>query len=86
MKNVLLLIFLKQFLKRMFAKILREIELLEEFGLSLGMLHIKKITDTKALWELRFKQSTNSYRVFYSAKSNDYSFKYFSKENSKDTR
>ena len=33
------------------AKILREIDLLEEFGLSLGMPHIK--------------QSSNNYRVFY---------------------
>ncbi len=57
--------FFKTIPKKDVAKILREIELLEEFGLSLGMPHIKKIAGTKALWELRVKQSTNNYRVFY---------------------
>ena len=47
------------------AKILREIDLLEEFGLSLGMPHIKKMTGSDNLWELRVKQSSNNYRVFY---------------------
>lgn len=57
--------FLKSIPKKDAAKILKEIELLEEFGLSLGMPHIKKIAGTKDLWELRIKQSTNNYRVFY---------------------
>lgn len=44
---------------------IREIDLLEEFGLSLGMPHIKKLVDSDDIWELRTKISTNSYRVFY---------------------
>lgn len=46
------------------AKILREIDLLEEFGLFLGEPHIKKMQGTD-LWELRVKQSTNNYRILY---------------------
>lgn len=51
--------------KKDVAKILREIDLLEEFGLSLGMPYIKKLTGTKDLWELRIKQSTHNYRIFF---------------------
>jgi phage-related protein len=47
------------------AKILREIDLLETHGFYLGMPHIKKMAGTKDLWELRVKQSSNNYRVFY---------------------
>ncbi len=47
------------------AKILREIELLQEFGLALGMPHIKKLHGSEDLWELRIKQSSNNFRVFY---------------------
>ncbi len=47
------------------AKILREIDLLEEFGLSLGMPHIRKIQGSEDLWELRIKHSTNNFRIFY---------------------
>lgn len=47
------------------AKILREIDLLEEFGFSLGMPYIRKMEGTKELWELRIKQSSNNYRVFF---------------------
>nr|WP_041720955.1 type II toxin-antitoxin system RelE/ParE family toxin [Alkaliphilus metalliredigens] len=47
------------------AKILREIDLLSEFGLSLGMPHIKKIQGIDALWELRIKHSSNIFRIFY---------------------
>ncbi|WP_267459408.1 type II toxin-antitoxin system RelE/ParE family toxin [Fusibacter ferrireducens] len=77
--------FLKSIPKKDAAKILKEIELLEEFGLSLGMPHIKKIAGTKDLWELRIKQSTYNYRVFYYAWSCYYSVKCFSKEVSKDS-
>ena len=35
------------------AKILREIDMLEEFGLFLGMPHIKKLKGYNDLWELR---------------------------------
>lgn len=47
------------------AKILREIDLLAKFGFSLGMPHIKRITGTDSLWELRIKHGSNNYRIFY---------------------
>ena len=48
------------------AKILREIDLLQEFGLFLGLPHIKKLEGSyNKLWELRIKQSTNDFRIFY---------------------
>ncbi|MBU7008889.1 type II toxin-antitoxin system RelE/ParE family toxin [Phosphitispora fastidiosa] len=47
------------------AKILREIDLLEEFGLALGMPHIRKMHGTEDIWELRIKHSTNNFRIFY---------------------
>lgn len=47
------------------AKILREIDLLEKFGLSLGYPHIKKINSKENIWELRIKHSSNHYRIFY---------------------
>jgi phage-related protein len=57
--------FLKQLNPKDQAKILREIDLLTEFGFSLGMPHIKKMSGTKDLWELRIKQSSNNFRIFY---------------------
>jgi phage-related protein len=57
--------FLTSIPKKDTAKILREIDLLEEFGLSLGMPHIKKLVDSDSLWELRVQYSNNSYRIFY---------------------
>lgn len=48
------------------AKILREIDLLQDFGLFLGSPHIKKLEGQyNKLWELRIKQSTNDFRVFF---------------------
>ena len=47
------------------AKILREIELLEEFGLFLGMPHLKKLKGYDDLWELRIKHSSNIFRIFF---------------------
>ena len=47
------------------AKILREIDLLEEFGLPLGMPHIRKIQGYEDIWELRIKHSSNNFRIFY---------------------
>jgi phage-related protein len=44
---------------------LREIDLLAEFGFSLGMPHIKKMQGTEDLWELRIKHSSNNFRIFY---------------------
>ncbi|MDI3548594.1 MAG: hypothetical protein PWR10_2246 [Halanaerobiales bacterium] len=48
------------------AKILREIDLLEEFGLFLGMPHIRKLKGTNNnLWELRIKHSSNIFRILF---------------------
>ena len=47
------------------AKILREIDLLEEFGLFLGMPHIKKLKNYNDLWELRIKHSSNIFRILF---------------------
>jgi len=47
------------------AKILREIDLLEEFGLFLGMPHIKKLNGYNDLWELRIKHSSNIFRILF---------------------
>ena len=47
------------------AKILREIDLLEEFGLFLGMPHIRKIKSIKNIWELRIKHSSILFRILF---------------------
>lgn len=47
------------------AKILREVDLLEEFGLFLGMPHIKKLKGYNDLWELRIKHSSNIFRILF---------------------
>lgn len=47
-------------------KVVRTLELLEEFGISLGRPHVKKLTGTP-LWELRILGS-DSIRIFYVAK------------------
>lgn len=57
--------FLKSLPKKDVAKILREIDLLEEFGLALGMPYIKKLVNSEDIWELRIKFSSNNYRIFY---------------------
>lgn len=58
--------FLNQLNLKEQAKILREIDLLQEYGLFLGPPHIKKLEGRyNKLWELRIKQSTNDFRVFY---------------------
>lgn len=59
-----------EFLKRLNlkeqAKVLREIDLLQEFGLFLGPPHIKKLEGPyNKIWELRIKQSTNDFRIFF---------------------
>lgn len=45
------------------AKVIREIELLEQYGTELREPHTKHIEGP--IWELRIKFSTNSYRIFY---------------------
>ncbi|MDX9872523.1 MAG: type II toxin-antitoxin system RelE/ParE family toxin [Clostridia bacterium] len=58
--------FLSQLSSKEQAKILREIDLLQEYGLFLGPPHIKKLEGRyNRLWELRIKQSTNDFRIFY---------------------
>jgi phage-related protein len=49
------------------AKIIRQIELLEEYGINLSYPYAEKIKGEqyKGLWELRIKFSTNSFRIFY---------------------
>ncbi len=47
------------------AKILREIDMLKQFGFALGMPYIKKIEGFDKLWELRVKYSSHNYRVFF---------------------
>lgn len=65
--------FLKTLPKKDLAKILREIDLLAEYGYKLGMPHVKKMKGTDDIWELRIKISSNNYRVFYfTLKENTY--------------
>ncbi len=46
------------------AKILREIDLLEEYGLSLGFPHVRKIVKSE-LWELRIRLGSNIFRILF---------------------
>lgn len=57
--------FLKNCSAKEQAKILREIDLLEELGLSLGMPHLRKIEGTEDIWELRIRLASNQFRLFY---------------------
>ena len=57
--------FLTTIPKKDLSKILREIDLLQEFGFQLGMPHVKKMKGTEDIWELRIKIASNNYRVFY---------------------
>jgi phage-related protein len=49
------------------AKLKREIDLLEEFGINLAYPHTKKVQGDqyKGLWELRVKFASDIARVFY---------------------
>ena len=49
--------------KKLKAKILKDIQLLEQFGTDLGMPHARHLED--GIWELRTKQSTNISRILY---------------------
>ena len=49
------------------VKIIREIDLLKEFGTLIGMPHVRKIKGHDELWELRVTSRTNKYRIFYFA-------------------
>ena len=45
------------------AKVARTIDLLEQFGIELGMPYAKHIEEE--LWELRTRVGTNQYRIIY---------------------
>ncbi len=47
------------------AKIVRAFDLLEEFGVALGMPHVRNIKGHRKLWELRVQVAKSAYRVFY---------------------
>ena len=48
------------------AKIYRHIDLLQEFGLSLGQPYIEKLAGSD-VWELKIRYSSNRYRILYFA-------------------
>ena len=50
------------------AKIYRHIDLLQDFGLSLGQPYIEKLTGSD-VWELKIRYSSNRYRILYFASS-----------------
>ncbi len=45
------------------ARVARTLDLLEEFGIELGMPYTKHLE--KQLWELRVRQARNRYRIIY---------------------
>ena len=45
------------------ARIVRTLDLLEEFGISLGMSYARHLE--KQLWELRIRHGRNRYRIIY---------------------
>ena len=47
-------------------KIYRTIDLLKSFGLQLPGKHLKRMSGTESLWELRIKASGKNYRIFFS--------------------
>lgn len=50
------------------ARILRYIDLLQDFGLSLGQPYVEKLAGSD-VWELRIRHSSNYYRILYFATS-----------------
>lgn len=57
--------YFKTLSKKDLAKILRDIDLLSEYGYHLGMPHTQKMKGVDDIWELRVKISSNNYRIFY---------------------
>jgi phage-related protein len=49
--------------KKAQAKVARTLDLLEEFGIQLGMPYARHLE--KDLWELRIRQAGNRYRIIY---------------------
>ena len=50
---------------------MREIDLLEEFGLSLGLPHVRKIKNSD-FWELRIRLGSNIFRILFKELENSY--------------
>ena len=50
------------------AKIYRHIDLLQDFGLSLGQPYVEKLVGSD-VWELKIRHSSNYYRILYFASS-----------------
>ena len=50
------------------AKIYRHIDLLQDFGLSLGQPYVEKLAGSE-VWELKIRHSSNYYRILYFASS-----------------
>ena len=48
------------------AKIYRHIDLLQDFGLSLGQPYVEKLAGSD-VWELKIRHSSNRYRILYFA-------------------
>ncbi|MBA7628408.1 hypothetical protein ES703_35891 [subsurface metagenome] len=48
------------------AKLLHFIDMLQDFGMSLGQPYIKKLRNSD-VWELRIRHSSNYYRILYFA-------------------
>ncbi len=46
------------------AKIYRHIDLLQDFGLSLGQPYVEKLAGSD-VWELKIRHSSNRYRILY---------------------
>ncbi len=59
--------FLDKLPPRARAKSIRDMQLLEEFGLELGSPHVKQIKGREKLWELRVQVASDTFRYFYFA-------------------
>ena len=64
--NILVQDFICQQSAKVKAKILRYIDLLQDFGLSLGQPYVEKLAGSD-VWELRMRHSSNYYRILYFA-------------------
>ena len=60
--------FIRQQSTKVKAKILKYIDLLQDFGLSLGQPYIEKLAGSD-VWELKIRYSSNRYRILYFASS-----------------
>ncbi len=60
--------FISQQSAKVEAKIYRHIDLLQDFGLSLGQPYVEKLAGSD-VWELKIRHSSNYYRILYFAAS-----------------